>query len=37
MMLFGASVTLENAKFSKPNLDVPVVLILESNGLNYVY
>ena len=37
MMLFGTSVALENAKISKPNLDVAVVLILETNGLNYVY
>ena len=37
MILFGASVALENAKISTPNLDVPVVLILDSDGLNYVY
>ena len=31
------SVVLENAKISKPNLVVAVVLILEVNGVYYVY
>ena len=37
MMHSGMSVVLENAKISKPNLVVAVVLILEVNGLYYVY
>lgn len=37
MMLSGVSVVLENAKISKPNLVVALVLILEANGLYYVY
>ena len=37
MMLSGMSVVLENAKISKPNLVVALVLILEANGLYYVF
>lgn len=37
MMLSGVSIVLENAKISKPNLVVAVVLILEAYGLYYVY